>query len=207
MRMSGWHLPLLAVAIGAGLVGAPHVGAQSAAPPPQGQPGEPRHGVASAITAVSTGTIEITDRGGKAVTVKLTPATRILQPTAVALADVKVGEPVQISAEHSRAGALVATTIDLNPGPMAGRGATMQHPGTTEIEGTIAQVGSGTLTVNSADGSTVSVVVVEETRIGTLATVSADHLIVGARVAVEGPTNADGTVTAALILVAEARTR
>src|SRR5271155_4869728 len=106
MRMRGWHLPLLTVAIGVGLAGAPLVGAQSAAPPPQGQPGargwvragpprgaahppppppqgqpgEPRHGVTGAITAVSTGTIEITDRDGKAVTVKLTPATRILQP-------------------------------------------------------------------------------------------------------------------------------
>jgi hypothetical protein len=204
MRVFRRSLTSLVVAIGLGLAGTLHASAQREVPP---KPVEPRHGVAGEITAVSIGAIVVTDRSGEAVTVKVTPATKIFQPTAVALADVKAGEPVQIYAEHSRAGALIATIIDVNPTSMSGRGETAQHPGTTEIQGTIVQVGSGALTVNSSDGSSVSVQIVDETRIGTLAPVSADHLTVGARVAVEGTTGADGTVTAALILVAEARKR
>ncbi len=174
-------------------------------PPPQNQQGGGgRHGLAGAITAVSPGTIVISDRSGKTVTVKMTPTTRILKPTEVTLADVKTGEPVQIFAEPSQGGPLVARAIELNPMPMGGR---PMRGGGQSVDGTVAQIAAGTLTVKRPDGTTVSVGLTQQTRIGTLAPQSPNQLTVGTRVMVQGPTNTDGTVTAMLILVANFQRR
>ena len=122
MRMTGRNITLCLVALGLGLAGTLPAGAQPTTPPPQSQQGGGgRHGLAGAITAVSAGTIMISDRSGKTVTVKMTPTTRILKSTEATLADVKTGEPVQIFAEPSQGGSLVARAIELNPMPMGGR--------------------------------------------------------------------------------------
>lgn len=206
MRMRGRNITLcMVVALGLGLAGALPAGAQPTTPPQNQQGAGGRHGLAGAITAVSPGTIVISDRSGKTVTVKMTPTTRILKPTEVTLADVKPGEPVQIFAEPSQGGGpLVARAIELNPTPMGGR---PMRGGGQSVDGTVVQIAAGTLTVKRPDGTTVSVGLTQQTRIGTLAPQSPNQLTVGTRVMVQGPTNTDGTVTAMLIVVANFQRR
>ena len=136
----GWPLPLLAVGIGVGLAGAPHVGAQSAAP-------RRKANRVSRATVSRARLLPFPDRHDRDHKPRRQGCDRQVDagdadppnPPRSRWQTSRRVNPFR-SAEHSRAGALIATTIDLNPGPMAGRGATMQHPGTTEIEGTIAHV-------------------------------------------------------------------
>jgi len=203
MCRTGRNVSTLAVALALGLASTPPTGAQPAAPPPQFHPGGERHGLAGAITAVAAGAIVISDRSGKAVTVKMTPTTRILKPTQGTLADLRSGEAVQVVAEPGQNGSLVARGIEINPMPAAnGRGGWVRG-GQTSVDGTVAQVSTSMLTVKRPDGSTVAVGITQTTRIGMLATLSPSALTVGTRVMVQGPPNPDGTVTATVVMVAD----
>ncbi|HLJ60828.1 MAG TPA: DUF5666 domain-containing protein [bacterium] len=177
--------------------------------PPSAQGTRP-HPVIGTITSASDGTITVTGRDGSAVTVTTTATTRILGRANAALTNVKAGDAVHVLADKAQDGSLTATAVEDVPAalgvPMRGKGGqTQTRGGRTLVSGTVAEVRGGVLSVTAADGSLTAVTIPQTARIGTLIALTPDRLVTGARVTVLGPRNADGGVTATLIMVAAQR--
>jgi hypothetical protein len=86
----------------------------------------------------------------------------------------------------------------------AGGGFAGARGGTTGggfLTGTVASVGSGSITLNTNDGSSHVVLVTPQTSISKSVEGSLTDIVVGSTVIVSGTTNSDGSVSAALVQI------
>jgi hypothetical protein len=177
-------------------------------PRPQTQPGDRPHGLFGSIASVSNGNFALTDRGGRSVTVHTTGSTRIISRQQATLADVHTGDAVRIVAMKAPDGTLTARSVqDMTSAPPIathGRGEAHQsQSGMMMIAGTVTGTpGAGTLTVTSPNGQQTPVTVPSGARVSRLVSIPISNLTVGTRVMVRGTSNADGSVTAAVVFVA-----
>lgn len=199
-------LPLVAV-LSAGLVLAvvgANVSAQTTQPT---QPAQPRHRLSGAITSVSAGTVVVTGRDGKPVTVRITSDTRIIERAAARLADIHSGDKVRIVARKAQDGSLTAQALVGAPSDLAidGRsrdGVREMPSGRVFVGGSVVSVGDTSLSVAAASGSATIVTIPSTARIQRLATLPASGLSAGMRLLVQGTANPDGSLTASVIIVA-----
>lgn len=180
----------------------------------QTQPQKPQfHRFTGAIASVSDGSFVLTQRGGQSVTVHMTPATRLFRRQQATLADIQAGDAVRIIATKAPDGTLTARAVqDMGPGSQAqarrGEEAGETRSGKVLVAGSVTgNPGRGVLTIASPDGQTTSVNVPETSRISRLVSAPASSLTSGTHVLVEGSSNADGSVTATVIVVAGTRTK
>jgi Domain of unknown function (DUF5666) len=206
VRNFALSLPLIAVlAAGAAFatVGA-NVSAQTTQPAQQAQP---RHRLFGAITSVSAGTVVVTGRDGKPVTVRVTSDTRIYERAAAHLAEIHSGDKVRIVARKAQDGSLTALAVEDTPSDLAiggrSRSGVREMPsGKVFISGAVVSVGETSLSVASASGSSTTVAVSSNARIQRLTALSPAGLSTGMRLVVQGTGNPDGSLTASVILVA-----
>jgi hypothetical protein len=182
-------------------------------PRPQTQPGDRPHGLFGSVASVSNGSFALTDRGGRSVTVHTTGSTHIISRQQATLADVHTGDTVRVMAMKAPDGTLTARSVqDVTSGPQVaaqGRGEARQsRSGMMMIAGTVTGTpGAGTLTVTSPNGQQTPVMVPSTARVSRLVSIPISNLTVGTRVMVRGTSNADGSVTAAVVFVAGTTTK
>ena len=163
------------------------------------------------VASVGTGSFTLTTRDGTTVTVAVDGSTTYLDHgvTSPTLADVKAGETVAAFGTRS-ADTVTATKVIIGL-PLKAMGGHHGMPpfGTTPPAafGTVASVGTGSFTLTTRDGTTVTVAVDGSTTYidGAVASPSFSDVTVGALVAVFGTTSS-GTVAATKVIVVPART-
>jgi hypothetical protein len=175
-------------------------------PGPHTQPGDRPHGLFGSIASVSDGSFALTDRGGRSVTVHTTGSTRIIGRQQVTLADIHTGDAVRVIATKAPDGTFTARSVqDVTSGPQTvaqGPGGTGQSRSGMMIAGSVAGIpGAGKLMVASPNGQQTPVTVPSTARVSRLVSIPISNLTVGARVLVRGTSNADGSVTASVVLV------
>jgi uncharacterized protein DUF5666 len=199
------RLPLIAVLV-AGLACATAQTGVSAQTTQPAQQAPSRHRLFGALTSISADALVVTGRDGAPITVRLTSDTKIFERAAAHLADIQAGDRIRIVAEKAQDGALTALAVQDIPAALAtgGRGGgTRELPsGKVLVGGSIVSVGETSLSVAAASGSATTVAVPSTARIQRLTVVPAASLSTGMRLAVQGTGNADGSVTASVILVA-----
>jgi len=201
MRLTACGMFVLALALG----GAP-AGAQQTQQPPAAHPAAKGARVIGTISTASPGTIVVTGRDGKAITVKTTAGTKIVGRAKGTVTQIAVGDTIRVVADEGQDGTLTATGVQdvaASVGlPVRGRGGERQtQNGQTLVAGTVAQVRDGAVSITSADGSATTVGVPQSARIERLSTLPSGSLAVGARVMVQGTPNQDGSVSALVVLV------
>ena len=183
-----------------------------------GQGGAPggRGGVFGTIKAIDGPSLTLTTNNGSTETVTTTGATTTTKAVSAALSDVKIGDQVVVMGTGTTT--IAATTItDTGSNAPTGAPAGVGQAGGSRangsggppgggpfgaggelISGTVAQVGSGALSVTESSGTTVTVTTSSSTRVTTVETIDVADLAVGQSVIVRGTTS-NGTVTAAAI--------
>jgi hypothetical protein len=186
----------------------------------QGQPGQPiqpsqqnrRHLVRGTITSVAQGAIVVTGRDGKAVTVKTAPTTRIVGRASGTLQDVKAGDRVRVLANKAQDGSLTAERLEDIPAslrlPGGGRGGQRElQSGKVIVAGSVVGLQGNVLSVAGANAAVTAVTIPQGVQVQRLTALPLTSLAQGTRVALQGTDNADGSVTAAFIMVAPGRAR
>lgn len=182
-------------------------------PPAQVAPGDRPHHLGGSIASVSDGSFVLTGRDGRPVTVRTTTSTRIVGRQPATLADIHAGDMVRVVATKAADGTLTAqavqdvpagflTTTQPRGGVRQGRG------GAVMVAGTVAgSPTAGPLTIASPNGQSTSVAIPSAARVSRMVSMPISSLTAGARVMVQGTSNADGSVTAAVVFVAGTRGR
>ena len=183
-----------------------------------GQGGGPRGGggVFGTIKAIDGPSLTVTTNDGSTETVTTTRATTTTRAVAAALSDVKIGDQVVVmgtgtttiaATSITDTGTNAATAAPAGAGQAGGSranggggppGGGPFGAGGELIAGTVAQVGSGALTVTESSGTTVAVKTSSSTTVTTVETIDVADLAVGQSVIVRGTTS-NGTVTATAI--------
>ena len=197
MRLATLGTLVVALALGAAPAGAQQ---------PAGPTSVEGSRVFGTISTTSPGTIVVTGRDGKPVTVKTTAGTKIVGRSQGSVTQIAVGDAVRVVADEAQDGTLTATEVQDVPAsvglPSHGRGGTRQtQDGKTLVSGTVAQVRAGALSIASPDGGATTVTVPPAARIERITTLPSSSLAVGARVLVQGTPNQDGTVNALVVTV------
>jgi hypothetical protein len=145
------------------------------------------------ISAVGTDSITVHPKSGADVTVGVNSTTVIRQGShPLTLADLKVGDAVEVEAQQATGGALTAIRIQIET----------EDVRYVEVHGTITAVTGSVVTVQTAGGTSVDVTISSTTIIrlhdghG-----SVSDLTVGAAVEIEAKRNADNSLTALFIEV------
>jgi len=213
-RLSRYTCAGLALIVPLGLA-VVEAGAQT---PPQPQPpGSPQQhrfsGVGGTVSSASSGSFVVTDRKGNAVTVRVTPTTRLVTSQPATLADIHQGDAVRIVADRAQDGSLTARFVqDIAAVPPTGsQGRDGMRPAGSErvmVAGSVTRVpAAGTLVVTTANGQSASIVVPSTAPVSRLVPAPFTNPAVGARVMVQGTPNPDGSVTASLVFVGGGRGR
>jgi hypothetical protein len=177
-------------------------------PQPQTPPTNRPYHLGGSIASVSDGTFVLTARDGRSVTVRTTASTRIVGRQPATLADIRAGDSVRVFATKAADGTLTARAVQDVPSGLqtstAPRGAVQQSRGdAVMVAGTVAgSPTAGSLTITSPNNQNSSVAVPATARVSRLVAVPISGLTAGARVMVQGTSNADGSVTASVVFVA-----
>ncbi len=166
----------------------------------------PAHRVRGTIASVSADTIVVTGSDGKPVTVKTNPGTRIIGRTPGRFEDIKNGDIVRVVANKGQDGSLSALEVQDAPSELQigarGRGGQKElRSGKVLVSGSVVSARGNTLSVTSADAVVTAVTVPQGAQIQRVTQIPLSSLAPGARVALQGTDNPDGTVTAVFILV------
>jgi hypothetical protein len=164
-----------------------------------GAPG--RGGVAGTIKSINGSTLVLTTSGGATETVATTSATTVTKATTASLADVNAGDHVVILGTGTTTLAAASITDRAQAGSAAGApggGGRFGGDGMGLVSGTVAEVGSGSLTVTEPNGTTIKVTTSSSTTVTNLQTMKVSDLAPGQSVRVRGTTT-NGTVTATSI--------
>ena|GEM_PF-3430351 len=186
-----------------------HASAQTQ-PPSQGTQQHRGNRVSGTIQSVSAGSFVVTGRDGKAYTVKTTAATKVLTQSAARLSDVKAGDMVRVMATKAQDGSLTAVAVQDTPASLGysapGRGGVRDtNSGRVFVSGSVARVSGTSLSVASTGGAATTVAVPASAKISRMTTAPLTSLIAGAHVAASGTLNADGSLSAATIMVLPAK--
>jgi len=177
-------------------------------------------GTVGTIKSINGSSLVVTTSAGATETVNTTSATTVTKSVTGAASDIKAGDHVVVLGTGTTA---IAATSVTDSGTNAaavgagGAGAGGGAPGGGQggppagggprgggangfglVSGTVADVGSGTLTVTETDGTKVTVTVSSSTTVANLQTISVADLSVGQAVTVRGTTT-NGTVSATAI--------
>ena len=166
----------------------------------------PAHRVRGTIASVSPDTIVVTGSDGNPVTVKTTPGTRIIGQTAARFEDIKNGDLVRVVATKAQDGSLAALEVRDVPSGLQisarSRGGQRElKSGKVLVSGSVVNTRGNTLSVTSTDAVVTIVTVPQGAQIQRVTQIPRGSLAPGARVALQGTDNPDGTVTAVLIMV------
>jgi Domain of unknown function (DUF5666) len=166
----------------------------------------PAHRVRGTIASVSADTIVVTGSDGKPVTVKTSPGTRIIGQTLGRFEDIKTGDLVRVVASKAQDGSLTALEVRDVPSGLQintrGRGGQKElKSGKVLVSGSVVSTRGNTLSVTSTDAVVTTVTVPQGAQIQRVTQLPTGSLAPGARVALQGTDNPDGTVTAVLIMV------
>ena len=202
------YYPLI-IALVAVLAAGVHASAQTQ-PPSQGTQQHRGNRVSGTIQSVSAGSFVVTGRDGKTYTVKTTATTKVVTQTAARLSDIKAGDAVRIMAQKGQDGSLTAVSVQDVPAGLGwgapGRGGVRESSsGRVFVSGSVASVTGTSLSVASTGGAATTVAVPASAKISRMTTVPWTSLVTGARVAANGTFNADGTLSAATIMVITAK--
>ncbi len=181
-----------------------HASAQTQPPAQSGQQRGNR--VFGTIQSVSAGSFVVTGRDGKSYTVKTTTATKVLTQASARLADVKAGDMVRVVAQKASDGTLTAQAVQAAPAGLGyagpGRGGVRDSgSGRVFVAGSVAGVSGSSLSVAAGAGAATTVTVPASARISKLTVVPVTSLAAGAHVAAMGTLNADGSFSAATVMV------
>lgn len=146
------------------------------------------------VTSVGTDSIHVRTRSGDEVTVMITPDTMIrIGDHLVSLANVHVGDRVEIQARLGAGGTLIAVRIEIDDDAGA------EH---VEIDGVIVSIAGSTLTIRTEDGHEVVVTIGSGTAIRRGNQVlSISDLKAGDKVEIRAERNPDGSLQALEIKV------
>jgi hypothetical protein len=166
----------------------------------------PAHRVRGTIASVSADTIVVTGSDGKPVTVKTNAGTRIIGRTPGRFEDIKNGDLVRVLANKAQDGSLTALEVQDVPSGLQigtrGRGGQKElKSGKVLVSGSVVSARGNTLSVTSTDGGVTAVTVPQGAQIQRVTQIPLSSLAPGARVALQGTDNPDGTVTAVFIMV------
>jgi translation initiation factor IF-1 len=168
----------------------------------------PAHLVLGTIASVSAETIVVTGRDGKPVSVKTNSGTRIVGRAPGRFEDIKNGDVVTVVATKAQDGSLTAVTIQDVPSGLQfgaqGRGGQRElKSGKVLVRGSVVGAQGNTLSVTSADAVVTAITVPQDAQVRRITPLTIASLAPGARVALQGTDNPDGSVTAVFILVGE----
>lgn len=166
----------------------------------------PAHRVRGTIASVSGDTIVVTGSDGKPVTVKTNPGTRIIGQTPGRFEDIKNGDLVRVVATKAQDGSLTALEVRDVPSGLQistrGRGGQKElKSGKVLVSGSVVSTRGNTLSVTTTDAVVTTITVPQGAQIQRVTQIPLGSLAPGARVALQGTDNPDGTVTAVLIMV------
>ena len=180
---------------------------------PQSQPKQMQgKRLSGTIASVSSGSVVVTTRDGKSVTVHVSPTTRVFARKQAALADIRPGDMVRVMAAKAADGSLTARSVEAAPATVSAsapgnRGGVWQNGSDRVMIGgsVTAAPTNGTLTIAVPGGQPVSIAVPSGARVSRLTSMPAGSLASGTRIFVQGTPNTDGSVTATAIFVRGAR--
>jgi hypothetical protein len=160
------------------------------------------------IASVSGGSLVVTTRDGRSVTVHVSPTTRVIASKQAALADIQPGDMVRVRAAKATDGTFTARSVVVAPPTVSksgagNRGGVWQNGSDRVIIGgsVSAAPTNGTLTIAVPGGQPVSVAVPSAARVSRLTSMPSGSLASGTRIFVQGTPNTDGSVTATTIFV------
>jgi hypothetical protein len=181
----------------------PHASAQSQTQIPAGNRS---YRLAGLIASASAGTFVLTVRGGRSVTIHTARSTRIISRQTATLADIHAGSTVHIVATKAADGTLAAQVVQditFGPfGPAAMRQGSQNESGPAVIVGSVAgRPTTSSLMVITLTGERASVAVPPTARITRWVPMTASSLTAGTPVLVQAVSNADGNLTASVVIV------
>jgi hypothetical protein len=178
----------------------------SAQAQPQTKPGQ-RYHLGGVIVSASAGTFVVKGRGGRSATIHTTRSTRIIGRRQATLADIHAGSTVHVVADKAADGTLAARVVqDITLGPETSlqrrARASLDGPGPAVIVGSVAgRPTTSTLMVTTPTGERASVMVPTTARITRWVSITASNLTVGTSVMVQAVSNADGSLTALVVIL------
>jgi hypothetical protein len=166
----------------------------------------PAHRVLGTIASVSADTIIVTGQDGKPVAVKTNSGTRIVGRAPGRFEDIKNGDVVTVVANKAQDGSLTAVSVQDAPSGVQigaqGRGGQRElKSGKVLVRGSVVSAQGSTLSITSTDAVVTAVTVPQDAQVRRITPLPTSSLAPGARVALQGTDNPDGTVTAVFILV------
>lgn len=163
--------------------------------------------VEGTINTVDSGTITLTDAGGRPLRVTVSADTAVLQRSATSLEAIKPNDFVGVTARREPDGSLTAISINIFPPEFRGRVREAQFPmetGNVMTNATVFQnvrrIEGRTLYLKLNAGSVIIAVPTDAT-VARLAVSTASALRPGVHVLVRGSTAADGTIVATAVTV------
>jgi Domain of unknown function (DUF5666) len=166
----------------------------------------PAHRVLGTIASVSSDTIIVTGQDGKPVAVKTNSGTRIVGRAPGRFEDIKNGDVVTVVANKAQDGSLTAVSVrdapsGLQIGPQGRGGQRELKSGKVLVRGSVVGTQGNMLSITSTDAVLTAVTVPQDAQVRRITPLPMSSLAPGARVALQGTDNPDGTVTAVFILV------